>query len=72
MALSPDLVKLLACPKTREPLEYLEEKAILYAREARLSYRVEDDLPILLVEEGRAVDDEEAAELEALLSRRAT
>ncbi|MDF1562878.1 MAG: Trm112 family protein [Deltaproteobacteria bacterium] len=67
MPLSPELADLLACPRTREPLVHVAERGLLYARLARLAYRVEEGLPRLLPEEAREVSEAEAAELEALL-----
>ena len=57
MALSKDLLDILACPKcVREPgctgeLEYDEEKQQLICRHCKLIYFVKDDIPVMLIEE---------------------
>ncbi len=61
MALDPRLLEILVCPKTRGPLVYVEEAGVLYSPEARLKYRIEEGIPVLLVEEATPATDEEAA-----------
>ena len=57
MALSKELLNILACPKcVREPgctgeLEYLEEKQQLICRHCKLAYLIKDDIPVMLVDE---------------------
>ncbi len=57
MALSKDLLEILACPKcVREPgctgeLEYREAQNQLVCHHCRLIYRIEDDIPIMLIDE---------------------
>lgn len=57
MGLSKDLLEILACPKcVREPgctgeLEYREGENRLICRHCQLIYRIEDDIPIMLIEE---------------------
>ncbi len=67
MPLDPEILARLACPRTHEPLVYVEAAGLLYARRARLAYPVEAGLPILLPEAARPVGDTEAAHLERLL-----
>jgi uncharacterized protein YbaR (Trm112 family) len=66
MALSPDLLEILACPEDHGPLHYLEGESILYNPRLRRAYEVRDDIPVMLVDEARAVDD---AEHERLMAR---
>jgi hypothetical protein len=51
MALDTRLLQILVCPKCRGELEYDEEEAQLRCPACRLVYRVEDDIPILLIDE---------------------
>jgi uncharacterized protein YbaR (Trm112 family) len=63
MALSKDLLEILACPKcVREPggtgaLEYREQENQLICRYCRLVYRIEDDIPIMLIDEATPLKD---------------
>ena len=51
MALSPDLLSILACPACKGDLDYDAAGQKLTCNACRLRYRVEDDIPVLLVEE---------------------
>ena len=52
MSLAPDLLDIIACPKCRGPLEYRTAPAeSLVCHACHLVYAVEDDIPILLVDE---------------------
>ncbi len=52
MSLSPDLLEILVCPKCKGDLEYRAEPAeLLVCHACRLVYRVEDDIPIMLIDE---------------------
>ncbi|MBN2468366.1 MAG: Trm112 family protein [Deltaproteobacteria bacterium] len=63
MALSKDLLAILACPKcVREPgctgdLEYHEEKQQLICRHCKLIYSIKDDIPVMLVEEATFLEE---------------
>ena len=49
--LSEKLLKILACPKCKGRLLYEEKKSRLMCKKCRLRYRVEDDIPNMLIEE---------------------
>jgi uncharacterized protein YbaR (Trm112 family) len=51
MALSNQLLEKLACPKCKGKLEYLEEDNQLLCESCRLSYRIADNIPVLLIDE---------------------
>jgi len=52
MSLSPDLLEILVCPKCKGELEYRKEpKEQLVCNACRLVYAVEDDIPIMLIDE---------------------
>ncbi len=70
MTLSPELVAILACPVDHEPLLYLDAENLLYNPRLKRKYRIEGDIPILLIEEAVIVDDAEHVRLLALASER--
>ncbi len=51
MSLPQELLEILACPKCKGDLEYRKEREVLICHNCRLVYRIEDDIPIMLVEE---------------------
>lgn len=56
------LLDILACPEDRGPL-LLAGDDTLYNPRLRRAYRIEDGIPVLLVDESRKVDDHEHADL---------
>ena len=56
----PKLLEFLVCPITKETLIYKRESDELISRGARLAYPIRDGIPIMLPEEARALDDDEA------------
>jgi len=68
--LAPALLRSLVCPRTHEPLRYLPAGAhgdeLLVAPRAGLAYRVDDGVPVLLVEEARPLTPAERAAALAL------
>jgi len=59
MPLDPMLLEILACPEDKGPLFYLEDENSLYNPRLRMIYRIEDDIPIMLIDEADEVDDNE-------------
>ena len=59
MPLDPMLLEILACPEDKGPLFYLEDENFLYNPRLQRIYRVEDDIPIMLIDEADEVDDNE-------------
>jgi hypothetical protein len=57
MALSPELLAILACPQCKKPVEPTPDQAWLLCRHCRLRYEVRDDIPIMLVDEARPLED---------------
>lgn len=53
------LLDILACPVTKGPLIYDQEKQELISTSAKLAYAIEDDIPVMLEDEARALSDEE-------------
>jgi uncharacterized protein YbaR (Trm112 family) len=56
MSLSPDLLEILACPQCKGELEYRSEEPALLCRACRLRYRIEDDIPVMLIEEATSIE----------------
>jgi len=59
VSLAPDLLEILVCPKCKGPLEYRTTppppapREELVCNACRLIYGVEDDIPIMLIDEAR-------------------
>ncbi|HUB05544.1 MAG TPA: Trm112 family protein [Myxococcales bacterium] len=53
MALSKELKELLVCPKCKGELEFHEEKGEIHCRACKLVYAIQDDIPIMLIDEAR-------------------
>jgi uncharacterized protein len=52
MSLAPDLLEILVCPKCKGALEYrATPREQLVCHVCRLLYAVEDDIPIMLIDE---------------------
>ncbi|MGV3478861.1 MAG: Trm112 family protein [Sphingobium sp.] len=56
MTIDPDLLAILVCPLTRQPLHYDEARQELVSEAAGLAYPIRDGVPVLLVEEARTLD----------------
>jgi uncharacterized protein YbaR (Trm112 family) len=59
------LLSILVCPADRGPLLLVDKgsEVLLYNPRLRRAYRVEDGIPVLLVDEAVDVDDDEHARL---------
>jgi uncharacterized protein YbaR (Trm112 family) len=53
MALSPDLKEILACPRCKGELEFREEQREIRCPACRLVFRIEDDIPVMLLDEAQ-------------------
>jgi len=49
--LSEKLLKILACPKCKGDLNYDRDNNKLICENCRLRYRIDDDIPIMLIDE---------------------
>ncbi len=45
------LLNILACPKCKGDLEYDKDNERLICDKCRLRYRIEDDIPVMLIDE---------------------
>lgn len=56
------LLEILACPEDKGPLLLIGEDT-LYNPRLRRSYRIDEGIPVLLIDESRSVDEAEHADL---------
>jgi len=63
MALDPQLLEILACPEDKGPLLYFEDEDILYNPRLKRKYLIEDDIPVMLIDEAKEVAEDEDARL---------
>jgi uncharacterized protein YbaR (Trm112 family) len=56
MALSKNLLEILACPKCKGDLRLNEASDGLICDRCRLLYEIRDDIPIMLVDEAKKLD----------------
>ena len=55
-ALAPELKEILACPKCKGDLELTQKEDGLLCRACKLLYRIEDDIPIMLIDEATPIE----------------
>jgi uncharacterized protein YbaR (Trm112 family) len=53
MALAPELRDVLACPKCKGEVEIREDENEIRCHGCRLAYRIDDGIPVMLVDEAR-------------------
>jgi uncharacterized protein YbaR (Trm112 family) len=63
VTLDPKLLEILACPEDKGPLLYFEDESSLYNPRLHRRYAVQDDIPIMLIDEAETVEDAEHARL---------
>lgn len=66
MTLDPLLIEVLACPQDKGPLLYFADEDRLYNPRLHRSYSVQDDIPVMMIDEATAVNDSDHARLMAL------
>jgi uncharacterized protein YbaR (Trm112 family) len=59
MALDEQLLEILACPEDKGPLLYFPDEDALYNPRLKRRYRIDDDIPVMLIDEAETVDDDE-------------
>ena len=65
MTLDARLLEILACPSDKGPLLYFADEEGLYNPRLRLRYRVDDGIPVMLMDEAAAIGDTEHERLMA-------
>ncbi len=53
MPIDQELLDILACPKCKEPVQLEEGGEALLCHRCRLRYRIEDDIPVMLIDEAQ-------------------
>ena len=71
MALDAALLEILACPEDKGPLYYLADEDALYNPRLHRRYRIDDDIPVMLIDEAEGVDDAEHARITAKIEQEA-
>ena len=66
MGLDSELLDILVCPESKQPLIYFEDEGFLFCPESKLKYRIDEGIPVMLIEEAERLSDEE---VQALLAR---
>lgn len=60
--LSQELLDILVCPLTKQPLFYDRDANELVSKAAGLAFPIRDNIPIMLVEEARTTEASETTE----------
>ena len=63
MALDPELLEILVCPESKQPLVYFADEEFLFCPDSRLKYRVEEGIPVMLIEEAERLSEDAARAL---------
>jgi uncharacterized protein YbaR (Trm112 family) len=56
MPVAPELKEILACPKCKGELEFRDAENEIVCHHCKLVYRVEDDIPVMLVDEATPLE----------------
>ena len=56
MAIAAELKEILACPKCKGELEFREEEKKIVCKTSKLVYRIEDDIPVMLIDEAKPLE----------------
>lgn len=64
------LLGILACPQDKGPLLFIADEDLLYNPRLRVAYPVRDNIPVMLVDESRAVDAAEHDHLLAIVAEK--
>jgi len=57
MAIHPELLDILACPKCKGDIHLNDSEDGLICRTCRLMYEIRDDIPIMLIEEAKPLEE---------------
>ncbi len=61
--LSPDLLAVLVCPVSKQPLVYVPGDEVLVCVSSRLRYRIDNGVPVMLAEEAQTLSESEVSQL---------
>ena len=57
MAVDQELLDILVCPKCKGELELTEKQDGLICRSCKLIYEIKDDIPIMLIDEAKPLEE---------------
>jgi uncharacterized protein YbaR (Trm112 family) len=57
MGISKELLDILACPKCKGVIELNEKQDGLVCRNCKLIYEIRDDIPIMLINEAKPLEE---------------
>ena len=57
---SKELLDILACPKCKGPVQLNDKEDGLVCESCRLLYEIKDDIPIMLIDEAKPLEDVKA------------
>jgi len=57
MAISNELLEILACPKCKGDIHLNDTQDGLICEQCKLLYEIRDDIPIMLIDEARPIND---------------
>jgi uncharacterized protein YbaR (Trm112 family) len=57
MAIDKELLEILACPKCKGEIHLNETEDGLICDNCRFIYRIEDDIPVMLIDEAITIED---------------
>jgi len=57
MALNKELLDILACPQCKQAVVLSPDGGWLVCRRCRLQYEIKDDIPIMLVDEAKPLEE---------------
>ena len=55
MPIDKELLNILACPKCKGDLKLQDDESALICTACKLKYRIEDDIPIMLIDEAESL-----------------
>lgn len=61
MAISEDLLEILACPACKAKVELKPDNSALKCVSCRRAYPIRDDIPVMLIDEATVEEDEQPA-----------
>jgi uncharacterized protein YbaR (Trm112 family) len=56
MAIAQELKDILACPQCKGELEFRESESRILCRSCKLAFRIEDDIPVMLIDEAKPLE----------------
>jgi uncharacterized protein YbaR (Trm112 family) len=58
MPVSPELLEILVCPSCHTPVTLVKNGSALKCGSCRRVYPIQEDIPVMLIEEAQVEDDE--------------